>query len=94
LKTLLWSPGFKRSFKRSVRRKPELKDKIEHALNLLIENPFNPVLHTHKLKGDLAGSWACTIDFEYRIVFEFVKDSETGEEMILLEAVGTHDEVY
>jgi mRNA-degrading endonuclease YafQ of YafQ-DinJ toxin-antitoxin module len=47
-----------------------------------------------KLKGDLAGSWACTVDFEYRIVFEFVQDLKTQEEMILLETVGTHDEVY
>lgn len=94
MKTLIWSPGFKRSFKRSVRHKPELKAKIEHALNLLIENPFHPLLHTHKLKGDLAGSWACTVDFEYRIVFEFINDPETKEDMLLLEAVGTHEEVY
>jgi mRNA-degrading endonuclease YafQ of YafQ-DinJ toxin-antitoxin module len=46
------------------------------------------------LKGNLAGSWACTVDFEYRIVFEFVLDPENREETILLEALGTHDEVY
>ena len=50
--------------------------------------------YTHKLKRDLAGSWACTVDFEYRIVFEFIRDPETDDEIILLEAVGTHDEVY
>jgi len=42
----------------------------------------------------LAGSWACTVDFEYRIIFEFIRDPESQEEMILLEAVGTHHEVY
>jgi mRNA-degrading endonuclease YafQ of YafQ-DinJ toxin-antitoxin module len=42
----------------------------------------------------LAGSWACTVDFEYRIVFEFVLDPKTQEDIILLEAVGTHNEVY
>ena len=52
------------------------------------------MLHTHKLKGNLSGSWACTVDFEYWIVFEFVLDPENGEETILLEALGTHDEVY
>jgi len=94
LKTLVWSPGFKRSFKRAIRRKPDLQDKIEQALELLANDAFSPPLHTHKLKGDLAGSWGCTVDFEYRIVFEFVRDTESHEEMILLEAVGTHDEVY
>ncbi len=94
MKTLVWSPGFKRSFKRAIRRRPDLQDKIEHALELLANDPFSPLLHTHKLRGDLAGSWACTVDFEYRIVFEFVRDPESQEEMILLEAVGMHDEVY
>lgn len=94
MSTLVWSSGFKRSFKRAIRRKPDLHDKIEHALELLSNDPFSPLLHTHKLRGDLAGSWACTVDFEYRIVFEFVRDPESQDEMILLEAVGTHDEVY
>ena len=42
----------------------------------------------------MAGSLACTVDFEYRIVFEFVQNPKTGEEEILLEAIGTHEEVY
>jgi addiction module RelE/StbE family toxin len=94
LNTLVWSPGFKRSFKHSIRRRPDLQERIEHALKLLATDPQHISLHTHKLKGDLAGSWACTVDFEYRIVFEFVRDPKTQEEIILLEAVGTHHEVY
>jgi len=42
----------------------------------------------------MTGSLACTVDFEYRIVFEFVPNPKTGEEEILLEAIGTHEEVY
>jgi len=34
------------------------------------------------------------VDYDYRIVFEFTRDQETEEELILLEAIGTHDEVY
>ena len=94
MKALVWSSGFKRSFKRSVRNKPDILPKIEQALKLLVGDPFHPLLHTHKLKGNLSGSWGCTVDFEYRIVFEFVLDPENGEETILLEALGTHDEIY
>jgi addiction module RelE/StbE family toxin len=94
VKSLVWSPGFKRSFKRSIRCRPDLQEKIENALKLLSDNAYHPALHTHKLKGHLAGSWACTVDFEYRIVFEFVRDSKTQGEIIMLEAIGTHDEVY
>jgi mRNA-degrading endonuclease YafQ of YafQ-DinJ toxin-antitoxin module len=70
------------------------RERIEHALRLLSKDPFHATLHTHKLKGDMARSLACTVDFEYRIVFEFVPNPKTGEEEILLEAIGTHEEVY
>ena len=45
-------------------------------------------------KPQLLKGWACTVDFEYSIVFEFVPDAKAQEETILLEAVGTHNEVY
>jgi mRNA-degrading endonuclease YafQ of YafQ-DinJ toxin-antitoxin module len=53
---------------------------------------FHPQPKTHKLKGKLARSWACSAGYDLRIVFRFVK--HRGEEAILLEALGTHDEVY
>ena len=77
-----------------MRHRPELLSKIERVLKILVQDVFHPSLHTHKLKGVLAGSWACTVDYDYRIVFEFTRDQETGDELILLEAIGTHDEVY
>jgi mRNA-degrading endonuclease YafQ of YafQ-DinJ toxin-antitoxin module len=49
------------------------------ALELLAGDAFHRGLNTHKLKGGLAGSWAFTVDFEYRIVFEFVRDAESQE---------------
>ncbi|NHC33236.1 type II toxin-antitoxin system mRNA interferase toxin, RelE/StbE family [Scytonema millei VB511283] len=66
---------------------------IERVLQQLAEDPFHPSLRTHKLKGDLAGRWACSIDYSNRILFEFVKSSELGEEILLL-TLGSHDEVY
>ena len=57
-----------------------------------VENAFHPSLKTHKLKGDHAGSWSCSAGYDLRIVFEFVKDDEN--EAILLQSIGTHDEVY
>jgi len=49
-------------------------------------------LKSHKLKGKLAGSWACSAGDDLRVVFQFVKQG--GQEAILLETMGTHDEVY
>jgi len=62
------------------------------ALDELADDAFQTSLRTHKLKGELAGSWACSAGYDLRIVFEFVE--REGSEAILLHSVGTHDEVY
>ncbi|WP_256875194.1 hypothetical protein [Nostoc sp. C052] len=50
-------------------------------------------MQTHKLKGKLSGAWACSVDYDCHIVFNFVQNIESGEEEILLIDIGTHDEV-
>jgi addiction module RelE/StbE family toxin len=91
-RTLLKSSAFARSAKQLLKKKPQLADSFRTALELLAEDAFHPSLKTHKLKGNLEGSWACSVAYDLRIVFSFVEDS--GREAVLLEAVGTHDEVY
>jgi addiction module RelE/StbE family toxin len=94
VRTLVWSPAFVRAFKRAVRRQPDLRARVERTLKQLVEDPFHPTLHSHKLRGELAGAWACTVDYDNRILFEFVRHPESGEEELLLLTMGTHDEVY
>lgn len=71
-----------------------MDDDIAEVLRLLIANPFAPQLETHKLKGKLSGSWACSAGYDLRIVFDFVKAEKDSADDILLLAIGTHDEVY
>jgi mRNA interferase YafQ len=92
--TLVFSSSFKRAFKNSIKRKPEFKPKIEEKLRLLAADPYNPILRTHKLKGKLSGAWACSVEYDCRIVFNFETNQETQELEILLIDLGTHDEVY
>lgn len=94
MRTLIWGRTFVRAMKRTVRKNPALKQDIEDILRLLQENPFAPQLATHKLKGKLADSWACSVDYDLRIVFDFVKSANQQEDDILLLEIGTHDEVY
>ena len=89
-----WSSKSLRAFKRLVRRNPQLRILIEQTLRQLAEDPFHPSLRTHKLKGDLADVWSCSIDYNYRILFEFVQNPENDGSAILLLNLGTHDEVY
>ncbi len=94
MKTLVWSAAFVRAYKRMTSRQPMLRARVERTLQQLAEDPLQPVLHSHKLKGELAGTWACTVDFSARILFELVQNPDSGEEEILLLTMGTHDEVY
>ncbi|MEG4395917.1 plasmid stabilization protein [Microcoleus sp. BROC3] len=57
-------------------------------------NSFESSLQTHKLKRQLAGSWACSVEYDCRIVFNFVENPESGDEELLLLEIGSHDEVY
>lgn len=75
-----------------MRRQTALAADIQETLRLLSEDAFDSRLRTHKLKGELDGSWACSAGYDLRIVFTF--EQPEGEEMILLETIGTHDEVY
>lgn len=93
MRTLIWTKTFLRSLKRVVRKHPYRRQDIENTLRLLVADPFAPQLETHKLKGKLSGSWACSVGRDLRIIFDFVKD-EKGDEDILLLEIGTHEEVY
>lgn len=91
---LILNSSFKRAFKLIIKRRPDLKTKIEAKLRLLAEDPYNPILRTHKLKGKLSGAWACSVEYDCRIVFCFEQNQETLEEEINLIDIGTHDQVY
>jgi mRNA interferase YafQ len=89
---LLPSKAFVRSARRFAQKHSTLGPELQLRLELLTADAFHPQLKTHKLKGKLAGSWACSAGYDLRLVFQFVK--HRGQEAILLESIGTHDEVY
>jgi mRNA-degrading endonuclease YafQ of YafQ-DinJ toxin-antitoxin module len=89
---LLPSTAFVRSARRFARKHPQLASELQLTLELLAEDAFHPQLKTHKLKGKLGASWACSGGYDSRIIFQFVKHK--GADAILLEGVGSHDEVY
>ena len=75
-------------FAREYKRLPDnIKDIAEEQETLFRENPFNPKLKTHKLKGKLSGFLSFSIGHKYRIIFEFSKDKNT----IYFHSAGNHD---
>lgn len=91
---LVWSRSFVRAGRRITRKDPEVRARLEHTLRLLAQDPIDPRLRAHKLKGELAGVWACSVDYDLRVLFEFVKNPDTQETELFLLTLGSHDEVY
>jgi addiction module RelE/StbE family toxin len=89
---LLRSPAFGRDLRRWLKSHPDLAASIVATLDQLSADAAHPTLRTHKLRGPLAGCWACSAGYDLRIVFEYAQHE--GREAIVLLALGTHDEVY
>ena len=77
---------------RFLRRAKKLRDPqasmLRAALRRFAVDPQDPLLRTHKLKGELADYWAFSVDDDLRVMFRWV-----GEEAFLVN-LGSHDEVY
>ena len=76
---------FEKSFRRltsNIQALAEEKDKIFR------HNAFDPRLHTHKLKGELKGYWAYSVNYQYRVLFSFLNHNE-----VVYYDIGTH-EIY
>jgi addiction module RelE/StbE family toxin len=91
---LVWDKSFKRAFKRTVKKNPQLQEKILAVLESLADNPFTPSLKSHKLTGQLEGLWSCSVAYDCRIIYAFQQDKVSKETLIVLIDLGTHDEVY
>ena len=92
MRVLLQSAAFVRAARRLMKKHPEAGPTLEATFAAIMEDAFQVAMKTHKLKGELAGSWACSAGYDLRLIFEFVQHE--GAEAILLQNVGTHDEVY
>ena len=80
-KQVKYSPEFVKSLKRLP--KNQLKN-LAQKEKIFLEDPFDPRLKTHKLKGKLEGFYSFNVSYHWRIVFHF-----TGEN-IYLDTIGTH----
>ena len=80
---IFYTSKFRREYKKLPK---EVKSRAEKNETLFRKNPFDSRLDTHKLHGRLKDFWSFSVDFKYRIVFEF-GDSST----VYFHSVGNHD---
>lgn len=73
----------------SSRLSPELKEEILERVEQLKDLKNHKRPKVHKLKGKLKDVWSFSVNYRIRITF-----FKPRKNVILLETVGTHDEVY
>jgi len=88
--TLVWSAGFTRSAEKFVKSHPDLRDRLATVLRDLENDPFQPHLKYHQLRGNIRGVQAVSITYSCRITLTIA----VSEKEIILLDVGSHDEVY
>jgi len=94
---LINSSSFVKTVNKYTKHDTQFKNELIEILRILSENPYEPKLKTHKLKGALKGSLSCSINFNLRLIFSFETVTDKfgkKREVIILETIGTHYEVY
>lgn len=91
---LVRTAKFERAYARYTRRDHQRRENVDRALAWLKDNPGNPRLKTHPLKGAGEGQLSCSCGYDCRIVFAVENLPGSKIDHIVLHDVGTHDEVY
>ena len=81
---------FLKKAKKFFKKHPEFINKFKDIILKLEQNPFDTSLKTHKLQGKLKDFYACSLNYEYRIILSIV----IIDKKVFLVDIGTHDEVY
>ena len=80
---ILYHPKFAREYRKLAE---SVKDAAEKKEQMFRQDPFDPRLKAHKLKGALRGFWAFSVDYRHRIIFDFLNDHT-----VQFYSIGDHD---
>jgi len=80
---IIYSSKFAREYKKLPIK---IKMKAEEHEKIFRQNPHDPKLNAHKLRGRLNEFWSFSISNKYRIIFEF-----GNKDTIYFHSVGNHD---
>ena len=84
-----FSSSFKRAFKKRVAGSPDRTKRFWERLEVFKNDPFDPTLRTHRLSGKLKHLWSFSIEYDLRVLFQFVEDQR-----VVFIDIGTHREIY
>jgi len=82
---ILYLPKFEKQYKRLPAK---VKDLAEEREKIFRKNPLDSRLKMHKLHGKLSSFLALSINYEYRIIFDFV---DKKKNVVRFYSIGKHD---
>lgn len=80
---IYYKPSFIKQYKKLPK---DLQQEVKEKIALFEKDPRHSFLKTHKLSGHLKGFYSFSVNYAYRIVFEYL----TKKKIAFL-AVGDHD---
>ncbi|MEK7544545.1 MAG: type II toxin-antitoxin system mRNA interferase toxin, RelE/StbE family [Patescibacteria group bacterium] len=80
---IFYTPQFLRQLKKFP---VELQSEAEEKILLFQSDPKHPFLKTHKLKGRFNGCYSFSVNYSYRVVFEYYP-----KKSVTFLAIGDHD---
>lgn len=82
-------PDFKKSYKKRIRNNSKLAVKTRDRIKIFRENPSDPILKDHTLKGSKNNIRAFSITGDFRIIYKLISKNHA-----LFLNIGTHNQVY
>ena len=80
---------YKKNFKKRILRNSPLVTKYKERVMLFIQDVYNPLLHTHILKGKMREYRSFSITGDVRVIY--IQQNKT---ITLFIDIGTHAQVY
>lgn len=81
---------YSRTFIKQLKKQPtKVQDAFYLRVELFKENPLDPMLRQHPLKGKLKGSYSINVTGDVRAVYEI-----EGDQVYLYIMIGTHSQLY
>lgn len=85
---IFFTTNFRRTYKKLISKSDVLKSVFHQHMELFAENPHDPALKDHALKGKLKGTRAFSLGYDLRALYRKEKD------IYVFFDIGTHDQVY
>lgn len=81
--TVMYAPEFVRLYEKLD---PALKEEVKEKIVLFKDRSNHKTLKVHKLHGRLRGRQSFSVNYKFRIVFEYI-----SKDVAVLKTIGDHD---